>query len=63
MPLRHMGKWRYSSTSAPGGGEWSTSCPDHFTPGTYWIGGWVGLRAGLDAVEKGKILHLPGLEL
>jgi hypothetical protein len=20
-----------------------------FTPGTHWIGGWVGLRAGLDA--------------
>jgi hypothetical protein len=21
-------------------------------PGTYWIGGWVGPRAGLDAVER-----------
>jgi hypothetical protein len=25
-------------------------------PGTHWIG-WVGPRVGLDAVEKGKILH------
>jgi hypothetical protein len=30
-----------------------------FTPrylGTHWIGGWVGLRAVLDAVVKRKIL-------
>jgi hypothetical protein len=32
----------------------------HFTPrkkapGTHWIGGWVGPRAGLDAVAKRKI--------
>jgi hypothetical protein len=25
------------------------------TPGTYWIGGWVEARAGLDAVVKGKL--------
>jgi hypothetical protein len=25
-------------------------------PGTHWIGGWVGLRAGLDAVARKKIL-------
>jgi hypothetical protein len=25
------------------------------TPGTYWVGGWVGPRAGLDAVAKRKI--------
>jgi hypothetical protein len=23
-------------------------------PGTHWIGGWVGPRAGLDAVENGE---------
>jgi hypothetical protein len=23
--------------------------------GTHWIGGWVGPRAGLDIMEKGKI--------
>jgi hypothetical protein len=37
------------------GNEWSASCPDSFTlgkaPGTHWIG-WLGPRAGLDAVEK-----------
>jgi hypothetical protein len=26
-------------------------------PVTYCIGGWVGPRAGLDAVEKREILH------
>jgi hypothetical protein len=51
-------------TSALDGGEWSTSRPGRFTPGerdpgTHWIGGWVGLRAGLDDLEK----TLPGLEL
>jgi hypothetical protein len=40
-------------------GEWSASGPGGFspreiTPGTHWIGGWVGLRAGLDAVVKRK---------
>jgi len=35
-------------------GEWSASCPGHFTSGegapvTHWIGGWVGRRAGLNA--------------
>jgi hypothetical protein len=25
--------------------------------GTHWIGGWVGPRVGLDAVEKRQILH------
>jgi hypothetical protein len=57
-------EWRYSSThsltSTLDGGEWSASRPGRFTPkerapGTHWIGGWVGLRAGLDAVVKGKI--------
>jgi hypothetical protein len=27
-------------------------------PGTCWIGGWVGLRAGLDTEARGKILYL-----
>jgi hypothetical protein len=36
-------------------GEWSASRPGRFTPRerapvTHWIGGWVGPRAGLDAV-------------
>jgi hypothetical protein len=39
-------------TSALVGGEWSTSRPGRFTPGTHWIGGWLDLRAGLDDLEK-----------
>jgi hypothetical protein len=50
------------------GSEWSASRPDSFSSGarargTLWIGGWVGLRAGLDDVENQKFLTLPGLEL
>jgi hypothetical protein len=46
-------------TSALDGGECSTSCLGRFTPreralGTHWIGGWVGPRAGLDAVAEKK---------
>jgi hypothetical protein len=42
------------------GGEWSASRPGRFTPkerapGTYWLGGWVGPSAVLDAVVKRKI--------
>jgi hypothetical protein len=29
--------------------------PREIAPGTHWIGGWVGPRAGLDAVVKRKI--------
>jgi hypothetical protein len=55
-------------TSALAGGEWSASHPGRFipgkrAPGTHWIGGWVGPRAGLDDVENRKFLTLPGLEL
>jgi hypothetical protein len=39
-------------TMALVGGEWSASRPGRFTPGTHWIGGWVGPRAGLDNVKK-----------
>jgi hypothetical protein len=39
---------------------WSASLPGRFTPeegapGTNLIGGWVGLRAGLEALEKRKL--------
>jgi hypothetical protein len=37
------------------GGVWSASCPDCFNHCTQWIGGWVGQRASLDIMEKGKI--------
>jgi hypothetical protein len=59
-----FGEWRYSSThsltSALDGGEWSVSRPGRFTPRertpcTHCNGGWVGPRAGLDALVKRKI--------
>jgi hypothetical protein len=48
-------------TSALDGSEWSPSRPGRFTPGkrapsTNWLGRWVDPRAGLDAIEKNKIL-------
>jgi hypothetical protein len=49
-------------TSVLVGGEWSATRPGRFIPGTHWIGGWVGPRAGLDDMEKRKFLTLPGLE-
>jgi hypothetical protein len=61
---RVLGEWRYSFThsltSARGGGEWSASRLDRFTPregspGTHWIRAWVDPRAVLDAVVKRKI--------
>jgi hypothetical protein len=55
-------------TSVLGGGEWSASRPCRFTtgqraPDTHCRGGWLGPRAGLDEVEKRKLLTLQGLEL
>jgi hypothetical protein len=37
-------------------------CPRERAPGTHHIGGWVVHRAGLDSVENGKSLSLPGFE-
>jgi hypothetical protein len=37
--------------------------PPGKSPGTHWIGDWVGPRTGLDDVENRKFLTLPGLEL
>jgi hypothetical protein len=55
-------------TSALIGDEWSGSCPGRITPGerspgTHWIGGWVGPSTGLDDVGRRKILPLPELKL
>jgi hypothetical protein len=55
-------------TSALVGDEWSVTRPSRFTPGerapgTHWIRCWVGLRAGLDDMEKRKFLHPPELKL
>jgi hypothetical protein len=46
-------------TSALDGSEWPASRPGYFTageiaPGTRWIGGCMGTRAGLAAVKKRK---------
>jgi hypothetical protein len=54
-------------TSALVGGEWSASRPCCFTPvekapGTHWTGGWMGLRADLDDVNR-IFLTLSGAEL
>jgi hypothetical protein len=38
-------------TSELDGDEWSDSLPYPLPPGTYWIGGWVGPRVSLDALE------------
>jgi hypothetical protein len=43
-------------------GEWSASRPGRFTLVTHWMGGWLGPRAGLDAVEDRKILPLAGIK-
>jgi hypothetical protein len=53
-------------TSALAGGEWSASRPGRSTsgekaPGTHWIGGWVGPRAGLDANGPGHNLNFQGM--
>jgi hypothetical protein len=62
------GERSYSSysflTSALDEGERSASRPSRALhrgkghPGTHWVGGWVGLRAGLDTVDRVKILCL-----
>jgi hypothetical protein len=48
-------------------GGWSASHASRFTPGetapgTHWLGGWVGPRAGLDDMEKWKFLLPPELK-
>jgi hypothetical protein len=52
--------WLHTLTTALDGGEWSGSHLNHFiqgegTPGMHGIGGCVGPRAGLDAMEKREI--------
>jgi hypothetical protein len=66
--MKEYGEVHVFLTSTLVGGEWSASRSGRFTsgeraPSTYWIGGWVGPRTGLDDIEKRKFLALPGLEL
>jgi hypothetical protein len=54
-------------TSALIGGEWSDSRSGRFTPGeispgTHWIGSWVGPRTDLEDMEERKFLPLTGLD-
>jgi hypothetical protein len=35
--------------------------PRERAPGTYWVEGWGGRKAGLDTVEE-SLLQLPGIE-
>jgi hypothetical protein len=48
-------------TSALVGSECSASRPGLFAPGTYWIGGWVGPRAGVYTAVKWRILLPAGI--
>jgi hypothetical protein len=55
-------------TSAQGGDERWASRPGRFTPGerapcTYFIRSWVDPRAGLDDIEKLKILDPTGTRI
>jgi hypothetical protein len=63
--MKTYGEWRYSFTILDLGTRWRwviSLTPGEITPGTNWIGDWVGPTAGLDAVEKRKPLPLPGLK-
>jgi hypothetical protein len=73
LALRHEDVWGsectdpHFFTSELVGGEWSNSRPGRVTPGerspgTHWIGDWVDPRAGLDDMEKRKLLTSPGLK-
>jgi hypothetical protein len=70
MPRRHE-EWRYSSIIPHISTRWrcvqlhasAVLLPEKSPPGTHWIGGWVGPKAGVDAMEKRKNLSLPEIEL
>jgi hypothetical protein len=64
-----MGEWVYDQYILDLVTEWRQVVrftlwplyPGERTPRTHWIGSQVGLRTGMDGVEK--FLNLPGLEL
>jgi hypothetical protein len=61
-----MGEYSYSATILDVGSSGQlpvpAAVPRKRAPTTHWIGGWLGPRADLDAVEKQKVLPLPGHE-
>jgi hypothetical protein len=66
--LCHGDVWGSGGIDLLARGKWPTSRPCRFTPGerapgTHWIGGWVGRRAGLNDVERRKFLTRPALEI
>jgi hypothetical protein len=46
-----------SLTSAPNETAWSATRPCRFVPRGHWIGGWVGPRVGLEAVETRELSY------
>jgi hypothetical protein len=69
VTLCHEDVWRSGSIDPPfltlplNGDERSAIRPGRFTPreraaGSHWIGGWVGLGACLDDVERKKIINV-----
>jgi hypothetical protein len=62
-----MGKWRYSSTNSDLGTRLRSVSrlyrftPGETAPGTHCTGSWIGLRTGLDVMDK-SLLALPGIE-
>jgi hypothetical protein len=65
-----MLQWRYSSTFLSLGTRWRWVVSSRLLPlyspakepQIHWIGGWVGPRIGVNAVEKWKNLALAGIE-
>jgi hypothetical protein len=61
--------WYYNSTILDLGTSWRRVIsftprpfyPREIAPGTLWIRGWVGPRAGLETMEKRKIVPLPAI--
>jgi hypothetical protein len=65
--IMHDDMKAYGGVEVRDGNEWSASRPVRFTPGerapcTLWIGGCAGRRAGLNAVDKGKVIPVEAVE-
>jgi hypothetical protein len=70
MPRRHVREWRYSFTILDlyTGMEMSAQLHARIvlsrgkSPSILWVVSWVGPRTSMGAMEKKKILSLPGIE-